>query len=159
MPGTYQCSLCHGEFEASIPEMFVCYKCSGVAEENKKLREEKWLLECALKAIVRESEHGDASWITMEDIAKKALRGEEGQVMGLSERTLKTMHLAEPITCEECGAVSVNGGKLACWGCYNKLKAQLANLQKKAKAYIQITEHLRPCPGTLAELREALGKD
>lgn len=45
------------------------------------------------------------------------------------------MILTEPVTCTKCGAVSVNGGKLACWGCYTRLESELAELRKKALAW------------------------
>lgn len=42
-----------------------------------------------------------------------------------------SMHdgLTEPVTCTNCGAVSVNGGSLSCWGCFKRVTEEAARLR------------------------------
>jgi len=39
--------------------------------------------------------------------------------------------LCEPIKCTNCGAVSVNGGKLACWKCYQQKEEEINTIVER----------------------------
>lgn len=45
------------------------------------------------------------------------------------------MMLTEPVTCSYCGAVSVNGGKLACAGCHERALAEIRRLREEVEEH------------------------